>query len=385
MAKYAVRLPKAKAKASTKDAQAKDQAASPTAAQVAEKNVRKYTNIAELVPERRAEAEERLRKGLPLKASHIQVNLDKSPQPTAGIKLQAKLISDRKVPLSVMKAQEHMELETFEGERRVTPKHMQEIWDMYARGLFSWDIVQMATCKIKDVKYAINGQHSAKLRAELGSRLGTDPTVRYMEWEAPNTEELTKLYSIYDAGKPRSSGHQLKVQLAGGEGMEEIWSSVVTKLGPAMRLWRYEDRNAALRQSATTTAHLIRGEFKELFVTVALYWQKVYSDAPHVKRAGSLAAMLATFNVVPTVAPQFWDPVCTGENMGDRTDPRWVLRETLLRTSQSIVSATSRTRLMDAESMYRVCIQAWNMWRDKRSLEGGTRNLRPAQDRPQPH
>jgi hypothetical protein len=80
------------------------------------------------------------------------------------------------------------------------------------------------------------------------------------------------------------------------------------------------------------------------------------------RRASVLAGMLETFDAAPQKAVEFWTGVCTGLNLGEKTDPRYKLR-TALQTSTVMSANSGSKKRVDAETMYRWGIFAWNMWR----------------------
>src|ERR1051325_8114906 len=65
-----------------------------------------------------------------------------------------------------------------------------------------------------------------------------------------------------------------------------------------------------------------------LFKTVGLYFQSHCGEI-FIRRTGVVAALLATFDAAGAKAAEFWEPLITGFNLPQGTDPRFPLRQYL--------------------------------------------------------
>lgn len=277
--------------------------------------------------------------------------------------LKCKVISDKTINFTKARAFSYLELETFEGERQVNERHVQFLYNNWVGGRFMWDHVIIAQARCDGKFYRINGQHTCWMRVNLPDdyfiKKGEEPQVREVVYEVPDEENLRTLYSTFDQNKTRSAGHVFKALLVGTNHVADVWPSVIGVLGSGLKHWLYEPADQRLL-SANDMAEIVRDKHESLFRIVGLYFQSHYNEWRASRRAAVIGAMFATFDASGGKAPEFWDPVITGLNLVDKSDPRYALRK-WLETHYQGESGTHE--YASAEDTYRVCILAWNKWR----------------------
>jgi hypothetical protein len=129
------------------------------------------------------------------------------------------------------------------------------------------------------------------------------------------------------------------------------------------------------RIQAQEVATLIKKEYTGLFQQVGEFLKKNYR-AKHVLRQPVVAAMLDNFQRVPTIATQFWQPICDGLNLNEASDPRYQLKKYLENTALAMKTRDT-SRVVGSEEMYNICIPVWNAWRKNEKRQ----TLRPSKVR----
>jgi len=299
----------------------------------------------------------------------------------AGLgKLKIDVISDQAVTLDHAKALEYLDLPVFPGEREITDAHVQTLYDEMRKGTFNSLLVVLSSALLDGARFKINGQHTCWAVVNMPASFSLK--VREIKYRVNSREQLKLLYGTYDRLRARSDSHMTKVFLADSPLTADLWMSEVPRGVNAFRHWHMSDPNKRNRTSPDQLAAVIQGEFADLFRTVMLFKQTFGAENAFARRIPVMAAMFATFFKLPTKASEFWQPVIDGLGLTAKTDPRYVLRDTL----QHAVSGGSgrgrpSTRLMSVEDQYRVCLLAWNKWRKGETVRVA---LRVPIERPKP-
>ena len=290
----------------------------------------------------------------------LSIDLDFS---THGEPLKYKVITDHTVQLTHELAYQFLQLPEFKGERQVNERHVQFLVDEWNNGRFIWEHVIIATATLDGVQYHINGQHTCWMRLYIPTNATAH--VRWIDYTVTNEDALRALYGVFDRNKSRTPGHIVKALLAGTDTTDGIWDSIITKLAAGLKLWLWESHIDHRRISPNQVADKIK-EYQNLFSLVAMFWQK-NEIHEHLKRAPVFAALFATYDKIPSRAEEFWQPVADGLNINEVTDPRYRLREFL--KASSLASSGGNKTVVNQESMYRVCINCWNKWRDGEAMK----------------
>lgn len=319
----------------------------------------------------------------------LRINMDAAIVP-GTIPLEAVLLSDRQVCLNSELAKAYLDTPIFAGEREAQEPHVQTIVDAMLNGTFNHRLVILATGLLDGVTYKINGQHTSwAVWMVNGVRPGYSIEVRELRYRCANEDQLRALYGSFDQGLGRTKAHVTTVLTVNTPELHGVAASALKRLVPGLRLWLFPDITSRERCGPNQIAALMRNTYAAQCRYVGKFLQT--RRVPHMFRAPVIAAQLATFDVDPDAAVEFWDAINTGLNLESQSDPRWRLRELLLNTRLSnvrdMVAMTGpvrqngAARLLGAESMYRCCIAAWNKWRAGETMASG---LRAAKDRPQP-
>lgn len=269
-----------------------------------------------------------------------------------------RLAKRERVPLTQDKAAWFIDLPVLPGERLVTDGHVQELLDKMSDGTFNPENVIIATVWLNGRVYKVNGQNTCWAKLYLPNYT---PIVEEQTYEADDAEQAKLLYSSFDANKPRTQSHLLKVQLSGEVSLDGLWPDTVNRFCTGLRMWHYEKRDDARRAKAEHIAYLAKDRFPDLMKTAGMFWQSLLErERAPLKRSPCFAALLATFYKDAKAGPAFWHPVATGADL-KATDPRLALRNYLL-TSAFVASGTGK-RVISQESMFWCCLSAWNKWR----------------------
>ena len=317
---------------------------------------------------------------------HIPV-VHKDELEYAGLaKLKFDVLSDGIVTLDTKRAAEYIDLPIFPGEREVVDSHVQFLYDEMLKGTFNHLLVVLSTAVLNGVTYKINGQHTCWAVVYMaGKKKDYSLQVREIRYRVANEEQLKLLYATYDRLKARSDTHVSKVFLIGTKAAEGVANKLLSKLTGGFKFWFIDSDEARRRISPEQMAALIQREHTQLFNTVGQFTSKYLSNVI-ATRQPVLAAMLATFDKVPTKAPEFWTAVIEGLGLTTKTDPRYVLRESLMKVSTKVSKYTASNskrekRYMTNEEMYRICISAFNKWRKGETSQAA---LRATKDRIKP-
>ncbi len=284
-------------------------------------------------------------------------------------KLKYEVLSDKTVTLDHAKAAEYIDLPIFQGERNVTEVWVQRLYDELRRGMFNPLLVILSTAILDGVRYKINGQHTAWATAYMPPSFSMQ--VREIHYKVQTAEQIKLLYATYDRLRPRTDAHATQVHLAGTKAAEGLWASALNKYCAAFRLWHIESDKQRSRFSPEQAAGVIQKEFGELFNRVGNFVQS-FHPSDIARRMPVVAAMFATFNVVPTKAAEFWKPVLDGIDLSSKSDPRWQLREWLMK---SHMRTAGGKRPYTSEDCLRICLMCWQKWRKGQHMQAPPRQV----------
>lgn len=285
-----------------------------------------------------------------------QAMLIEPPEPG----LRHRIVRDEQVPFTKVLAQRYLKLPVFPGERNVSRPHVQYLRTEMQADNFNPIQVVMATATCYGVEYKINSQHISEARLEMPD--DWCPLIRVVHHEVENAEQLRRLYASYDRGKPRTDAHLVKTMLVDRDETRNIPPSVLARVVPGFKLWKWE---TSVKNTPAQIADVILDEHAETFKRVCEFCRAHDAATLHmVRRSPVIAALFETFAKHHDVAADFWVPVLAGLNLPSSGDPRFRLRELLQScTLHGSVRAVSGRKPIDAEEMYRICVNAWNRWR----------------------
>ena len=309
---------------------------------------------------KRSRQAEALKRGLAA-ARKKTPQVDKAAPLVPSTHGHAKLVSQTKVTLDHDLAYELLDLPGVKEERNVIDGWVQTLYDCMRQGRFLWERVDLVTCTFDNVKYRLNGQHTCWARLNMPANYGAPAMLHH--YKAATFDELLAVYAAIDANKVRSAGHRTGILLTANEDAAGIPKSLRSLMSTGMVHWLYEQQKDQRKLQPEDKAELISDpKYSKTFRLVGDIVQENLSVSRFLKRKPVLAALFATFDKVPTIAPEFWQPVADGIGLDERTDARWQLRQYLQQHGLS-ANKDSGCRVVDTEVMYRVCIAAWNKWR----------------------
>jgi hypothetical protein len=275
------------------------------------------------------------------------------------------------------KAYEYCDLPIFEGERPISDRHVQSLYDKMRRRLFNFRLVILSSAIFDDQRFKINGQHTSwayvNLTPEEVAELYGEVFVREVIYKVDSAADMKSLYSQYDAGMIRSEGHLTKVQLIGESSVSGISTNNLNPLVSGLKMWLFESKHERQRYGSEEVVVLV-DKHKDVFQLVATVLQDNKENAKLIRRQPVIAAMFATFSKVPTKARGFWQPVADGIGFESKTDPRYKLRQTL---QDAVLNVTSSSKKPTApEDLFRMAILAWNKWRKDESAQASLRTTK---------
>jgi len=290
-----------------------------------------------------------------------------------------RLASRKSIRLDEALALRLLEMEKVAYERPLREGDVQELMKAALGHTFRYELVNLAYATHNGVDYRINGQHTCWAAMNCKELTGD---VTLLHYRVDSEEDLRILYSSYDRGAPRTRAHVMFAHLHGLALLDDMANRSVALLGQGYAFWRWDSQAARSRTRPETVAYKLQTDDQETISKIVDAWRLdgvPLDNARHMRRAPVVAAMLATFEIVPTkIAREFWDAVRTGANL-QAGDPRLLLRDRLSATG---VQGSQKKDKITGDTMYHWCITAWNAWRRGRTLEHLT--VRNAGQRPRP-
>lgn len=281
--------------------------------------------------------------------------------------LKYKILKEGPVDLTKKKAYEFLELETFQGERPIREGHVQFLYDEVASGRFLWHNVTIAAAVLDNITYRINGQHTCWMRVNVeGSEDLKEHIVTERLYKVNDSEQLRSLYSAFDRNAPRSIGHISTVVLMDTDAGRDIPPSSIRCGVSGFRLW-WSGGSKFNRETMNMNEvlEIIKQNYPAIFSSVCQFVRVHWDDHFFVRRSPVVAALFATFDKNVKASMEFWEPVATGLSLENKSDPRFALRNFLIEHSLTLVKGNKK---VGAETMYRICINAWNSWRKGESV-----------------
>lgn len=274
--------------------------------------------------------------------------------------VEYKIATDEQINLTKTEAFRFLEMQTFDGERKVRDLHVQYLMDEWNGGRFLWHHVMLGIAVLDGVNYRINGQHTCWMRVNIPQ--ASEPvkaTVRCITYKVQSSEQLRSLYSVFDRNAPRNASHIAKVMLGDTPAGRSIPRGYIGQLVGGFRLFFSEREDN--RMSIDEMVGMISKNYEALFSVVGQYYTTHYSDHEFIRRQAVIAAMFSTFSKAVQKSEEFWSPVFNGIALTTKTDARYQLRNYLLTHGHS----TKRGDLekVSKEDAYRTCVNAWNKYR----------------------
>ena len=256
----------------------------------------------------------------------------------------------------------------FVGDRKLKQNHVDFLVRQMLRSTFHAEWVTVITCSINGTTYRMNGQHTAWARLEMPEDWPCK--VDFMEYEAQSMDDMRTLYSSIDRASPRTRANVIESYIAGTEEFMDIKSSTLRVMPSGFTLWMWTTIHERKQYDGDDIAFLLRTDYYDLAMKVCAFLDSVgRRDTDHVFRGPVVGAMFATFNKAPQIAKDFWAPVADGTGIEKKNDPRLRLRNELMKAAVGVgVGAASSKKKVSQEFMLRLCLVAWNAYREDREL-----------------
>lgn len=288
-------------------------------------------------------------------------------KPTNVLKIASaglRLIKEQKVIFDHHLCEKIIGYREMPGDRCLRPAHVQYLISAMMRGTFHPEWVRFIVCQWDSQAWRMNGQHCAMARLEMPAVCKEIGSVGLMFYEADTFEAMRELYASIDRGAPRTRANILSSYLADTEQFADSTPTMVKLLGTALTLWLWEGTHEKGKHDADEVAYLMQHQHKALVCTVMAFCQeepKVLTN-DYMRRGAVVAAMFETFTKVYQPSVDFWTAVRSGIGFDSADDPRLRLRNFLM-TVKMGADAKQRTVKLDGETIYRICINAFNRWR----------------------
>lgn len=280
------------------------------------------------------------------------------------------LVRKRQVEFTVGEATKFLEeLAEFVGDRHLKQNHVDHLVRHMRRGTFHSEWVTLITCRYNGKVYRMNGQHTAWARIEMSA--SWECPVTLLEYEAKDEEDMRTLYSSIDRGSPRTRNNVIDSYLVGTQQFKDVKRQSLSVLPHGFSLWMWAGQRERSQHDGDDVAYSLKSTHYDLALKVCAFLDNLSPrENKHMFRSPVVAAMFATFERAPQIAREFWSPVADGTGMTQKGDPRLKLRNELLQTVVGLgVGALSEKRKVTQEHMYRLCLAAWNAYREGRPLQ----------------
>lgn len=289
-----------------------------------------------------------------------------------------KFVNERKMAFTHTAAVALLEMPEFPGDRPLRPEHVIYLIGTMRRKTFHWEWCKLITCTCKqpafnqpaNAEFRMNGQHTAWARLEMPA----DETahVSIMRYEAATVEDMRTLYASIDRNASRTKANVINSHLVGCNEFAEFPANLIRHTAEGLAVWKWQAATERSTHDGDDIACLMKTKHLEVCQRVMRFLNTQglnirHRDCSHIRRSPVMAAMIATFDKVPTIAPEFWLPVKDGVNLERTDDPRHKLRSEL-RASVVSMCGGKKAKRVSVEEMYRWCLYAWNAHREGRTL-----------------
>lgn len=279
------------------------------------------------------------------------------------------MMSEEKRMLDVSLTSEILDAsEKFVADRPLRQSHVDHLLREMRRGTFIESLVTLILCELDGAVYRMNGQHTCWATIYFAEESNDLYEVKLQRWKAKSEHDLRRLYASIDRGAPRTKANVIQSYLVGTDGFARFSNRQIQEVSSGFSLWHWETAHERNMYGGEDIAHLMQTQFLELCTRVGgIYCQWSHRDQQYMMRAPVIAAMFATFQKVPRIAEEFWGVVSTGVGIQSENDPRHRLRNHLMVFTVGNNSPGKKSQ--SAEEMYRVCLSAWNAFRDQKEVK----------------
>lgn len=267
--------------------------------------------------------------------------------------------------------------------------------DRMSSGEFIYELVSLITCKCRqkvgvypaETVFRMNGQHTANafLRFCGDSNTERGGTVRVLQYAADTVEDMRELYSLQDRGRARTNRDVVNAHLAGMSGFSGVHKRILHLVVAGLQYWlnpadQYEMHRQ--RVSIDAAALQAKGDYVKVCSKIVSFLNEEgalnIQNSAMFHRVSVVAALLATFEVSPKPAHEFWSVVRSCLGVTSNTDPRYRLHNYLRGTTLANIEVDPRRRakgkkLVNSKEVYYWCIWSWNLFCSGKESHSGPR------------
>lgn len=265
------------------------------------------------------------------------------------------------VKITPKKAEELLKLNTYAGQRNISPTHVQALAEKMEDGRFNCGRVAVI---VNGNTVLADGQHQCSASI-LSGRTFPALMLEHIVEEGDTKQDIAEAFAQYNTDRSRSRADIAWIYGAQA-GMAE-WPRQAVSLCNSALGWIAAGfgvgGSGALDKDAN--ARLLAAKKSSCQFILEMTFRGEGAPFRHLQRMAVAAAMIVTHGVDRCAAEEFWAGVRDGELLR-KSDPRSVLRDALLR---GVVrrSTGSDSQSYSQRELYAKCIHGWNAWRSGKS------------------
>jgi hypothetical protein len=260
-----------------------------------------------------------------------------------------KEISTKIIYLDPLLAEEMLNLNTFECQRRINEKHVRKLGIEIENGTFRVGEIATAVKRYNgNAKVLINGQHQCHAVLNTGKEI----KVVFENYDVFDPLDLSLLFRKFDNHFQRTIGQKSIVE---ARALGISWTNRIVSLVTAAICYKNNFKTADMTIDALR--HYLKvGDF------VNNLFHQSENLPRHLMRGPVVHAIMLTWEKSQSDSDKFWKQVRDGENL-KKSDPTFMLRDYLLSTSVGYGSGAKDARKASSHEMTSKSIAAWNAFR----------------------
>jgi hypothetical protein len=256
--------------------------------------------------------------------------------------------------VTVRRAEELMRINTFPGQRAISPWHVQSYIQQIGDGTFR--LGHIAVARFRGKEYLMNGQHQCQAVVQSGMKI--QATYEFYECEA--TDDLWKLFATFDCIRTRTD-RQIMAAARPLFRIEPLRDVPFKLLGAAGTALLYLGSGTRPSFGVRAMSKAQKGALIEQYADDVLWLAGFNHEARRLITVAVAMAMIVTHRVSGDKADPFWERVLIGDDLRKET-PQWSLHRALTgnitaKAGQGVGGAGGNQRI---RMIYGLCIAWWN-------------------------
>lgn len=249
-----------------------------------------------------------------------------------------------------VQAKEFLKLNTFEGQRKINPRHVKKLEKEIMDGTFR--VAEIATA-VEHFngrnKVLMNGQQTCTAIINTGKKV----KALYEVYDTFTPSDVSLLFRKFDNNFVRTLGQKALVE-ARSLGINWPFKTISLVTTGIRYYLGYDSKQ-----------DLVVDEFKR-FTKVGDFMNRLFTEIEpqpkHLMRGPVAHAMMLTWDKSQSDSAAFWTQVRDGEGLR-RSDPAKVLRDFLMSKKVAFGKGTADYKPVSMHEMTAKCITAWNAFR----------------------